>query len=140
MKKYCNHYLKIVQLMITFLKIEDIDNNFDNDDNNPEESQSREFVSASLPSPNENRTIANTLIRMQNNDSPIMWPNIDENPINEFQISGYIARAFLTLYSTGNADLCSEYARDIKPVNISLICSNIKMEDSHITLADITLY
>ena len=44
-----------------------------------------------------------------------MWPRINGNPVNEFQTSGYIACAFLTLYPTGCADLHAEHLKDIKP-------------------------
>ncbi|CAB4435573.1 unnamed protein product [Rhizophagus irregularis] len=42
-------------------------------------------------------------------------PNIDDTAINEFNTSGYIARAFPTLYPTGSADLRAEHVRDVKP-------------------------
>src|SRR6185437_2123889 len=42
-------------------------------------------------------------------------PDIDGNPINEFQTPDYIACAFPTLYPTGSADLRSAHARDIRP-------------------------
>ena len=45
----------------------------------------------------------------------MLWPEIDGVPINEFQSSGYIARAFPTLYPYGNADLRSERPWNIKP-------------------------
>jgi len=51
---------------------------------------------------------------MQAENNPVMWSNIDENTINEFNTSGYIARAFLTLYLTGNADLYAEHIREVK--------------------------
>ncbi len=98
-----------------FPEIEDTEDNSDNDDNNSEESISREFVPTLLSSPNKKYAITHTLDRMQNNDTPIMWPNIDGNPINEFQTPGYIVYAFLILYPTGDADLHSEHIRDIKP-------------------------
>ena len=43
-----------------------------------------------------------------------MWPNIDGVPVNEFQMLEYITCAFLTLYPTGAADLCSDYVRNVK--------------------------
>ena len=52
---------------------------------------------------------------MQAGEGPIMWPNIDNNPVNEFQTPGYIACAFPTLYPTGDGDLRSMHVRDIKP-------------------------
>jgi hypothetical protein len=73
------------------------------------------FVSAPLPSPNEERAIADTFERLQSGDAPVMWPVINGTPINEFQTPGYIACAFPTLYPTGNADLRAEHVRDVKP-------------------------
>lgn len=73
------------------------------------------FVPVPLPSPNEERAITDTLNRMQAGEGPIMWPNIDNNPVNEFQTPGYIACAFPTLYPTGDGDLRSMHVRDIKP-------------------------
>ncbi|CAG8731874.1 2837_t:CDS:2 [Cetraspora pellucida] len=52
---------------------------------------------------------------MQNKATPIAWPNIDSNPVNEFRTSGYIARAFSMQYPTGNADLRAKRVRDVKP-------------------------
>jgi hypothetical protein len=52
---------------------------------------------------------------MQNNNGPLMWPEIDGSPINEFQMPGYMTRAFPTLYPYGQGDLRSERPRDIKP-------------------------
>ena len=96
-------------------EIKDTEDNSDNNDDNPEESISHKFVPTLLSSPNKKYAITHTLDRMQNNDTPIMWPNIDGNPINEFQTPGYIVYAFLILYPTGDADLHSEHIRDIKP-------------------------
>ena len=59
----------------------------------------------SLPPPyREDLAIKNTFNRIQLENSPIIWPEIENNPINEFQIASYIAMAFLTLYPTGEAD------------------------------------
>ena len=52
---------------------------------------------------------------MRSDAAPIMWPNIDAIPVNEFQTPGYIACAFPTLYPTGAVDFCSERIRDVKP-------------------------
>ncbi|PKK63600.1 hypothetical protein RhiirC2_716869 [Rhizophagus irregularis] len=73
------------------------------------------FVPAPLPSPNEEQAISDTLNRVQDNDIPITWPNIDGTFINEFQTPGYIACAFSTLYPTGNGDLHSNHIREVKP-------------------------
>jgi hypothetical protein len=54
----------------------------------------------------EDVAIQNTLDRVQNENNPIEWPQINNHPVNEFQTSGYIACAFPTLYPTGHADLC----------------------------------
>src|SRR6266542_3150601 len=58
--------------------------------------------------------INNTLERVQNQNSHVLWPEIEGSPINKFQIMGYIIRAFLTLYLTGKADLYAERIRGIK--------------------------
>ena len=33
-----------------------------------------------------------------------MWPNREQNPINEFSMEGYFSRAFPTLFPTGTAE------------------------------------
>lgn len=53
----------------------------------------------------EEFAIKNVLNRVQSEARPIEWPQINNNPINEFQTPGYIACAFPTLYPTGCADL-----------------------------------
>ncbi|CAB5207957.1 unnamed protein product [Rhizophagus irregularis] len=45
------------------------------------------------------------LAHMQSESGSVMWPNIDDTAINEFNMPGYIAHAFPTLYPTGSADL-----------------------------------
>ena len=91
-------------------------NDLDNNGDGLEDSIDSNFVPVPLPSPNEGCAIADALGRMQTDETPLMWPNIDGNPINEFQTSGYIACAFPMLYRTGKADLRSEHVRDIKTV------------------------
>lgn len=76
-------------------------NDLDNNGDGLEDSIDSNFVPVPLPSPNEGRAIADALGRMQTDETPLMWPNIDGNPINEFQTSGYIACAFPMLYRTG---------------------------------------
>ncbi|EXX58668.1 uncharacterized protein LOC105316640 [Rhizophagus irregularis DAOM 181602=DAOM 197198] len=69
-----------------------------------------------LPSTlHEDVAIKNALDRMQSENNPIAWPQINSSPINEFQTPGYIACAFSTLYPTGCADLRAERIWDIKP-------------------------
>ena len=63
----------------------------------------------------EDVAINDTLNRMQSNNNPLLWPEIEGIPINEFQTTGYMVRAFLTLYPHGQADLRSERAREVKP-------------------------
>ncbi|CAG8503777.1 4193_t:CDS:2 [Paraglomus occultum] len=63
----------------------------------------------------EELAIKSTLNRIQFENPPMTWPQIDNSPINEFQTPGYIAMAFPTLYPTGKADLHAEHIRDIKP-------------------------
>jgi len=63
---------------------EDEEYQYDDDDDIPEDTIGNNFVSAPFSSPNEECAIGDTLGRMQANDDPIMWPNIDRNPINEF--------------------------------------------------------
>src|SRR3954451_21680777 len=85
------------------------------DDESRNETISRTFVPSIIPTPRETTAINDTLNRVQSNNAPVMWPEIDGIPINEFQTPGYMARAFPTLYPYGQGDLRSERARDIKP-------------------------
>lgn len=73
------------------------------------------FVPSNTPTRRETTAISDTLNRVQSNNAPIMWPEIDGVPINEFQTLGYMARAFPTLYPYGLGDLRSIRARDINP-------------------------
>ena len=63
------------------------------------------FIPAPFPLRNENQVIDDALARMQSETSPVMWPNIDDTAINEFNTPGYIAYTFPTLYPIGSADL-----------------------------------
>ncbi|CAG8509590.1 4776_t:CDS:10, partial [Scutellospora calospora] len=74
---------------------------------------SRTFVLFLPSTSREEIAINETLNRIQNENHPIAWPHINDNPINEFRTLGYIVRTFLMLYSTGYADLQSEWIRDI---------------------------
>ena len=86
-----------------------------NDIENEDETISRTFVPLLPPTRRENDAINETLNRIESNNPPIIWPEIEGVPINEFQTPGYMARAFPTLYPYGQADLCSAHAREIKP-------------------------
>ena len=101
--------------------ISDIENEANDDDvitrsEKDDDVITRSFVPL-LPSGNrEDAAIKETLDRVQEgNHSNIAWPQINSNPVNEFQTSGYIACAFPSLYPTGSADLRAERIRDIKP-------------------------
>ncbi|CAG8753569.1 12071_t:CDS:1, partial [Rhizophagus irregularis] len=72
---------------------------------NDEDVITRTFVPYLPPAYHEDVAIKNTLDRVQDNNRPITWPQMNSNPVNEFQTSGYIACAFPSLYPTGNADL-----------------------------------
>ena len=65
-------------------RIEDSENVFNDNDDGSEKIIGSNFVPAPLPYPNEECAINNTFNRMQDNEPPIMWSNIDGNPINEF--------------------------------------------------------
>jgi hypothetical protein len=75
----------------------------------------RNFILTPIPSPIETHIINDALARMQSEADPVMWLNIGGTAINEFNTSGYIARAFPTLYPTGSADLRAEHIRDVNP-------------------------
>ncbi len=68
---------------------------------------------------------------MQGETTPIAWPNIDANPINEFHTSRYIVCAFSALYPTGKADLRAERIRDVKPAEY--FQHMLKYKDSRFT-------
>ncbi len=85
------------------------------DEENGDDGIARTFVPLPVSTQREDVAINDTLDRMQSNNLPLMWPEIDGFPINEFQTPGYIARAFPTLYPYGHSDLRSERPRDIKP-------------------------
>ena len=87
----------------------------DDEVDNLDDSVLSNFVPVHIPIPNEERAVADALARLQTDNASVMWPCIDGVPVNEFQTPGYIARAFLTLYPTGAADLRSERIRDVKP-------------------------
>jgi len=76
---------------------------------------SRIFAPILLSTHREDVAIQNTLDHMQNGNSSIEWPQINNNPINEFKTPGYIACIFPTLYPTGCADLLAERIWDVNP-------------------------
>ena len=65
----------------------------------------RTFISSSPPSIYENTAINSTIDCIQTERAVTILLHIKNSLINEFQIPGYIAMTFLTLYSIGNADL-----------------------------------
>jgi len=85
------------------------------DGENDEDTISSTFVPSIPNTRREGIAINETLDRIQNNNHPLIWPEIDGSPINEFQTPGYMAKAFPTLHPYGQADLRSERPRDIKP-------------------------
>ena len=95
--------------------LEDGEYDFDDDNNDPEGTIGSNFIPTPFPSPTEKCAIADACGRIQANDDPIMWPDIDGHPINEFQILCYIACTFPTLYPTEKADFHSEHIRDVNP-------------------------
>ena len=97
------------QLQNTEIVAEDLDHDEEDD------VITRTFVPLPPLTHREDIAIQNTLDRMQNENSPVDWLQINNHPINEFQTPGYIACAFPTLYPTGRADLHAERIRDVKP-------------------------
>ncbi|CAB4437360.1 unnamed protein product [Rhizophagus irregularis] len=95
-------------------QLQDINDDVDYDENE-DDVITHTFVPLPLSANREDTAIRNTLNRIQNENRPIMWPQINGNPVNEFQTPGYIACVFPTLYPIGSADLCAERIKDIKP-------------------------
>jgi len=91
------------------------DQTTDEETDNDEEEITRTFVPSHPSTQQEIDVIKDTLQRMQNHNNPSLWPEINGNPINEFQTPGYMVRAFPTLYPHGRGDLHSERVREIKP-------------------------
>lgn len=100
--KRCNHYISengtIDDYLSHVLRNEDHLNNNQNDN---EDIIGRSFVLVAPSSHCEDDSINEVVARMQEKTTPIVWPNIDSNPINEFNTPGYITRAFPTLYPYG---------------------------------------
>ena len=111
-----------------------VDENLNNIDvDNEDEAILRTFVPLLPPTHREDIVINDALDRMQSNNPPLMWPEIDGIPISEFWTASYMVRAFPTLYPHSQADLHSERARDVSRPSISNICCDTKMEDLHST-------
>ncbi|RGB36292.1 hypothetical protein C1646_814122 [Rhizophagus diaphanus] len=110
--KYCNPLPEDGPIDDQLPQIDNVEQCFNDDDDVYEDMIRSNFVPAPLPLPNEEQAISNTLNRVQDNDIPITWPNIDGTPINEFQTPSYIACAFPTLYPTRNGDLRSNHIRE----------------------------
>ncbi|CAG8641197.1 7999_t:CDS:2 [Cetraspora pellucida] len=92
-----------------------LDMEYDHLTNDTGDVVTRNFVPTPAPSFNKEFAISDMLSQMQTETHPIMWPRIEENPINEFSIPGYIACAFPTLYLTGDANLHAEHVKDVNP-------------------------
>ncbi|GBC10956.2 uncharacterized protein LOC114518658 [Rhizophagus irregularis DAOM 181602=DAOM 197198] len=89
-------------------EMDDISNENKNENGHDEsDAITHSFVPALPSTQRENAIINDTLDRIQSNEQPVLWPEIDGSPINEFQTLGYIARAFPTLYPYGKGDLRS---------------------------------
>ena len=109
------------------------------DEGNEDSVITRTFVPILPSARSENVAIKNTLNRVQNEIDPIIWPQIDSHPVNEFQTPDYIVCAFPALYPTGSADLRAERIKKVKRLNTSSTYSNTKMEDSSaILIGDIS--
>jgi hypothetical protein len=85
------------------------------DDENEDDIITRTFIPLLPLGSREDAAIKETLDRMQEGNDPIAWPQINSNPINEFQTPGYIICAFPSLYLTESTDLHAERIRNIKP-------------------------
>ena len=75
----------------------------------------RTFVPLPSSAHCEDIVIKNTFNRIQNENSPIIWPQINDKPVNEFQTPGYIACTFPTLYPTESVDLQAARVWKVKP-------------------------
>jgi len=91
------------------------DQTTDEETDNDEEEITQTFVPSHPSTQQEIDAIKDTLQRMQNHNNPSLWPEINGNPINEFQTPGYMVRVFPTLYPHGRGDFHSERVREIKP-------------------------
>jgi len=96
-------------------KVQRNDDHSNDDENETEDIVTHNFVPLAPSSHREDEAINEALARMHAKITPIVWPNIDCSPVNEFHTPGYITRAFPTLYPYGNAVLRAERVRDIKP-------------------------
>jgi len=96
-------------------KVQRNDDHSNDDENETEDIVTHNFVPLAPSSHREDEAINEALARMHAKITPIVWPNIDCSPVNEFHTPEYITRAFPTLYPYGNADLRAERVRDIKP-------------------------
>ncbi|PKC11816.1 hypothetical protein RhiirA5_412586 [Rhizophagus irregularis] len=55
------------------------------------------------------------------NNYPITWPQMNSNPVNEFQTLEYIICAFPSLYPTGNAKWIKDVNHHFEKININPI-------------------
>ncbi|PKC50801.1 hypothetical protein RhiirA1_485314, partial [Rhizophagus irregularis] len=68
-------------------QLQDINEDIDYDESK-DNVITRTFVPLPLPANREDTAIRNTLDRIQNENHHIMWPQINGNPVNEFQTPG----------------------------------------------------
>ena len=58
----------------------------------------------------EQETIYQSIVQpSRNSATPVNWPSISGNPVNEFTTEGYTSCAFPTLFPTGSADFVSPH-------------------------------
>ena len=73
------------------------------------------FAPAPPPELSEVDAINEEIDRLENAQPHAMWPQMGSTPINEFSESGYIVRAFPTLYPWGKADFRDARQREVQP-------------------------
>ena len=66
------------------------------------------FVPVPATGMTEQETIYQSIVQpSRNSATPVNWPSISGNPVNEFTTEGYMSCAFPTLCPTGSADFVS---------------------------------
>ena len=69
---------------------------------NPEDPYTADLSRTFVPGVYQSRTESQPV--RQSLENFVMWPNREQNPINEFSMEGYFSRAFPTLFPTGAAE------------------------------------
>ena len=77
---------------------------------------SRTFVPGVYQSRTETETVKQSL-----ENSTVMWPNREHNPINDFSMEGYFSRVFPTLFPTGAAEFLAPRIHKITATSLSHI-------------------